>query len=465
MLGPAGAGKSVMSQVATAMVGKEGTITTSLQSLHSNDFEPVNLIGKRLILIPDTQRYAGDTSTLKAMTGNDAIRGRTKHVQGAIEVMIEALLMIMGNVPLDAYHPSGASERRMRVFYAPNVSHQHLPLLVYKHGKWSGPLSEELSGIFNWLLSVTEDLVRSYLVDMKAWVPSFEGHYLDNKHRLNSMARWASEELQIGKGSFVGARLPRDRQGWLEAAKRGLLYPAYDAFMTRNGEKPVSTVCFADDLIQTLKIADLGYTAERDRRKTKGTYLLGVELRPGVYDVDNRYGALLSEPEPLIEVETLTETSTAQTEALIEVETLTATSTAQTEPLLEAEVVTAARTKDVGARFVEDLTKALKALPDDEEEVVAAESTEQADAPFVPDPILTKPLRKRKAVAAGSTAQASAPSTNAESVPAPAKQAGGLASTVRGAVHEALDPALYHNYLNQLKEAPLKLALNSVLAE
>ena len=49
MLGPAGTGKSVMAQVTTAMVGKESTVTTSLKALHSNDFEPVNLIGKRLM--------------------------------------------------------------------------------------------------------------------------------------------------------------------------------------------------------------------------------------------------------------------------------------------------------------------------------------------------------------------------------------------------------------------------------
>ena len=396
------------------------------------------------------------------MTGNDAVMGRIRHVQGAIQVVIDALLMIMGNVPLGAYDPSGALRRRMRVFYAPNVSHQHIPLLVYKHGKWSGPLSEELSGIFNWLLTVTGDTVRSYLVDMRTMVPSLEGQCLDTQRRLNPLPTWAREELQIGEGSCVGGRVPRDRQAWLEAAKRGLLYPAYEACMRRNGVKPILAIDFADDLIQTLNASDLGYAVRRDNRKKRGNYLIGVELRPGVYDADNRYGASLSEPEPLIEVEALTATSTAQTEALIEVEALTAATTAQTEPLLETEVVAAASTKNVSARFVEHLTEALEALPDDEEEVVAAESTEDRDAPFVPDPMLTKPLRKREVVAAERAAQASAPSTDAESAPAPAKQA---KLFTRCAVHKALEPELYHNDFNQLKETPLKLELHSVLAE
>jgi phage/plasmid-associated DNA primase len=49
IVGPGGTGKSTFSLLATALVGKEFTVTTSLRSLHSDPFEVANLEGKSLI--------------------------------------------------------------------------------------------------------------------------------------------------------------------------------------------------------------------------------------------------------------------------------------------------------------------------------------------------------------------------------------------------------------------------------
>ena len=45
-VGPGGTGKTQITLLLTALVGKEATVTTSLKALHSDAFEVANLRGK-----------------------------------------------------------------------------------------------------------------------------------------------------------------------------------------------------------------------------------------------------------------------------------------------------------------------------------------------------------------------------------------------------------------------------------
>ena len=65
-----------MALIASALVAKECTITTTLNALHSANFETTNTRRKKLILISYTAHYKGDTSVLKCIVGNAALRGR-----------------------------------------------------------------------------------------------------------------------------------------------------------------------------------------------------------------------------------------------------------------------------------------------------------------------------------------------------------------------------------------------------
>jgi phage/plasmid-associated DNA primase len=120
LLGPGGTGKSVLASLATALIGKEATLTTSLKSLQLDPFELTNIRGKKLILISDTEYYKGSfMNTLKALVGNDALKGRVKYIQGSNEISPEGLVMIVGNYPLGVRDTSNAIIRRMRSLVAP----------------------------------------------------------------------------------------------------------------------------------------------------------------------------------------------------------------------------------------------------------------------------------------------------------------------------------------------------------
>jgi len=93
---------STFAWLATALVGKHFTVTTSLRSLHSDPFEVAHLQGKSLILVSDSERYRGDLSVLKQLSGGDALKGRIKLVQGSFEIQPEALMLITANNHLDS---------------------------------------------------------------------------------------------------------------------------------------------------------------------------------------------------------------------------------------------------------------------------------------------------------------------------------------------------------------------------
>jgi phage/plasmid-associated DNA primase len=150
--GPGGTGKTVLALVATALVGKEKTVTTSLRALNSEPFEVINLQSKRLILLSDSEDYRGDLSILKQLVGADALRGRRKYHQGAVEVVPEALVLMVSNPPIRARDTSNALARRIRAMYANNPvpKAKRETLLAHDGNQWKGVLAPELPGIYQW---------------------------------------------------------------------------------------------------------------------------------------------------------------------------------------------------------------------------------------------------------------------------------------------------------------------------
>jgi putative DNA primase/helicase len=116
--GPGATGKSVFTHLASAIVGKNAVITTSLKVLNNDPFEVTNLADKKLISIVDSTFYKGDIAVLKMISENDSLMGRTKYLQGSFEVKIQGLVLIVSYFPLGSLDTSGAITRRMRLFPA-----------------------------------------------------------------------------------------------------------------------------------------------------------------------------------------------------------------------------------------------------------------------------------------------------------------------------------------------------------
>jgi putative DNA primase/helicase len=79
IIGPGGSGKSTFIKLATCLVGMNNVRNTQLSFLENNRFETAALLNKKLIIITDSETYAGNVSVLKAITGEDPLRLEEKN--------------------------------------------------------------------------------------------------------------------------------------------------------------------------------------------------------------------------------------------------------------------------------------------------------------------------------------------------------------------------------------------------
>ena len=99
VVGQARTGKTTLLLLMMALVGFYNSVVTALRDLNSNSFEAYNLQHKKLICVSHTETYSGSVGVLKQITGNDYLLGRKKHQQGAVNIYIEGMVLIVGNYP------------------------------------------------------------------------------------------------------------------------------------------------------------------------------------------------------------------------------------------------------------------------------------------------------------------------------------------------------------------------------
>lgn len=286
--GQAGTGKSVLGHLASALVGNNGTVITSLRSLNNDSFEVYNLKDKQLIIISDTEFYSGDLSILKQAVGGDPLKGRIKFVQGGKDLYTKGLVIIIGNYGFGSQDTSGAIERRMRIFRADNKVTQRIPLIYRKNNSWGGPLSDELPGIFNWVYGLDMETSIKVIQEPHIMLPGITLESKEELRSLNPIRTWVEEDLEKGQGSYVGYKtFNKDTKALVEVQRRGLLYPSYNSFCEKRGLMALNHKLFSGELVNILQSE--GYKVKRIRR-TEGSYIEGVQLKQASFDRDRSYG-------------------------------------------------------------------------------------------------------------------------------------------------------------------------------
>lgn len=275
--GPGGTGKSTLVNILTMIAGDGSTITTTFRDLSRDKFEGLNLTGKRLICINDTEQYQGDLSVVKAISGGDTVQGRRKHKDGAIDVIPEGLLIITGNQPLQARDPSGALSRRMRVLRMNKVVQgEKIPIIYRTKGGFEGPLSKECSGILVWSCMDRDEAYRR-LTDLSLTKSLLEA----NKEALrvtNPLKEWI-EELEINPShkSYLGYTPPKVDVNYLINLVRDkkTLYPAYLIYCAKLSLKPLSNIKFSSELEMVCQANNIPIEKSKDRH---GVFIRGLSV-------------------------------------------------------------------------------------------------------------------------------------------------------------------------------------------
>lgn len=287
LVGPGASGKSTLATLATALAGREGTITTSLRSLHKDPFELTNLSGKKLILLSDSERYQGDLQIIKQIVGCDSLQGRTKFIQGSHEVIPEGIITIVSNTPLTSKDNSNALTRRMRTFRTDRIFPERVPYLYYNDFGWEGVLSKELPGIFNDIYKQDPRKVYENIVHTKNITSLLEIQNEHNQH-INLLLQWVTEEVTEGPGAYLGYKPYKNYKSIFDNSSIIDLYPAYISWCERKNFSIDNHSKFSYEILDVL--TQEGYKCSK-QRKTKGIYITGVKLRDEVKDRDYLLGS------------------------------------------------------------------------------------------------------------------------------------------------------------------------------
>jgi hypothetical protein len=281
-IGPGGTGKSTFERLAMALVGQANVHVTDLQQLETNRFETSNILGKRLVIISDADRYGGPINVLKALTGRDPLRNERKYDPDAPHFKPQAMVIIGANEAIQSTdYTSGLERRRLTIPFRHRPQKVRQLLDFDEQGVAVGEFAPYLPGLINAVLAIPDAEMEHLIRRTLQAVPSLQEAWRQALIETNPLAAWANEYLTADKGAtcYVGCA------EWDASAGRfkrcdDWLYPSYRQYAEGAGEpRPVSMQRFRRlllDLCQhQLKLPGI----ESPPRDRDGQPLIGLHLR------------------------------------------------------------------------------------------------------------------------------------------------------------------------------------------
>ena len=295
LIGAGGSGKGTFVRLAQALVGKGGSHSTRLKELEENRFETANLLGKRLVVIGDAEKWHGSIDTLKSITGEDSIRFEQKHKQGGEDFVYGGMVIIAGNQHTDSNdYSSGIQRRKITVpfdYVVPASERRDL----------AGEFEPLLPAVLKWVLDMPQTEVTARLRNTGAYTASLLNARLDALAATNPMVAWMLDNVHFAENVIaqVGAKkrltiAVKDYDG--ETVTRveyehedTRLYPNYCRWCDENGKMPVSKNLFSSTAIDVAKnLLNKSYVARvRDAagaRCIRGMALTAPDRKPAQPD-------------------------------------------------------------------------------------------------------------------------------------------------------------------------------------
>ncbi len=310
IIGKGGTGKGTYTRLAQALVGLRNTHSTKLQKLEKSNFESASLKGKRLCVITDSERFAGEVSILKAMTGSDLIPYEVKGKQSTSGFIYPGMIIIAGNEAIaSSDYTSGTERRRIGVRFDQQVERKDQRVLLdfRTNGEMFGEFAGYIPGLLNWVLSMGEVRAKELLKNHCEVSQLLCQQKATMLTETNPLAAWADEELvqETGYRNYVGIaqqiRFTTGDMGQSESwtAYRNAntwLYPNYCQYAQNTGTNPLSQKRFTSLLLDLLQAQlKLPISKGTDR---KGSYFEGIKIRTGSDDDISTLITKLSELEP-----------------------------------------------------------------------------------------------------------------------------------------------------------------------
>jgi len=232
IVGPGKSGKSTYANLAVALVGKKNVYSTDFENLEKNRFEAAGYMGKKLLLFQDADRWGGSVSRLKAITGNDWIRAERKYQNENQEpFQFKGVVIITANEAIQSTdYTSGLARRRLTIpFDRPftgSQSEQKELIKFNTKGEPQGEFAPLLPGLVNWVLDMSEEEMRNYLMDTNQKVEFFKKYSHVQNLRSNPILDWMEHRVVYDPGIQTPV-------GFTKAAPVGTshIYANYDKWL------------------------------------------------------------------------------------------------------------------------------------------------------------------------------------------------------------------------------------------
>ncbi|MBW4548727.1 MAG: DUF3854 domain-containing protein [Symplocastrum torsivum CPER-KK1] len=284
LIGGGGTGKSTYMALAKALAGDDNAVTSRLSLLEKNQFETAKFYKKLLVLFPDSERWQGEVSVLKQLTGQDPIRYERKGVQQCRDYVYEGMVILSANEPPESSDRTSGQERRKLTIGLDN----RIP--EYEGRNLAEEFKPFLPGLLKRVLEIPRDRVTDLIKHTERNVPALAAKKWAQMVETNPIAAWVDECLILDPTAklYIGKDVAEDdprRQQWA--------YPNFLDYQKASGHKTSMPVKrFSSNFRDLLKNQKkLPITEHRDRN---GVYIQGIGLR-SYHDPDGtRYPHLLT---------------------------------------------------------------------------------------------------------------------------------------------------------------------------
>ena len=283
LIGAGGTGKSTFSRLAIALVGANNTHTTTLKKLEGSRFETASIADKRLVLINDSERYAGSVSTLKALTGQDTLPYEVKFKQSTGGFTPEAMVIVAANETIQSSdYTSGLERRRVTVPMFNKISSENQRNLIeHRNGEIEGEFAQYIPGLLNWVLEMDEVEATRIIRNYQKAVPKLAVMKAITLVETNPIADWLDNNIvyQENYRANIGvANRDKDNSSdrwYLNTDK--WLYANYAEYCHSTGTKPVGVRRFGN-LLSDLCTHQLELNIEKGRDRS-GSFISGLKIR------------------------------------------------------------------------------------------------------------------------------------------------------------------------------------------
>ena len=281
IIGDGGAGKSTFAWLCESLVGTENTKATDFKSLESNRFEMSSFYGKRLIVLADEGKFAGEVANFKKITGRDKLRYEDKHKSirsdKSRDFVYKGMVLVIANQAIKSSdYTSGLARRRLTFYFKNN------PSKIRQLKEEDGEFFNLLPGLVNWVLDMPQIEAEDLLRNGDKVINSLVSTRLDNLEATNPLFGWLNDNCAYDPDGFTptgGKKMIRVTEGerdvdgsnsrsHTEYQNQNIeLYPNFCAWCESQGKKPISLNDFAkllEDLCQRqLGINDIGRKTKR----------------------------------------------------------------------------------------------------------------------------------------------------------------------------------------------------------